>query len=168
MERRNQYLGEGWALWWCYICMYCLICIFSVAYFSPCFIILVPIALTSLCTLPYNCCIHFYKVHSNYQEVNHYDFHIVYSASYRVPVLYFHAYHNGMFPFPFSYKACVICGKYLIEFETVFVLKVWDNWNTGQSYAYFVEWSYFFTIDLLYLNMMGINIRGDMGNPHDT
>lgn len=32
-------------------------------------------------------------------EVNHYDFHIVYSASYRVPVLYFRSYRSGMFTF---------------------------------------------------------------------
>ncbi|XP_054792703.1 ubiquitin-like-conjugating enzyme ATG10 isoform X3 [Prosopis cineraria] len=31
---------------------------------------------------------------SDYLEINHYDFHIVYSASYRVPVLYFRAYHS--------------------------------------------------------------------------
>ncbi|KAK4270108.1 hypothetical protein QN277_023187 [Acacia crassicarpa] len=30
---------------------------------------------------------------SDYQEINHYDFHVVYSASYKVPVLYFRAYH---------------------------------------------------------------------------
>ncbi|KAK7251751.1 hypothetical protein RIF29_35219 [Crotalaria pallida] len=33
-------------------------------------------------------------VQSDCHDVNHYDFHIVYSPSYRVPVLYFRAYHS--------------------------------------------------------------------------
>uniref|UniRef100_A0A2C9UR38 Ubiquitin-like-conjugating enzyme ATG10 n=1 Tax=Manihot esculenta TaxID=3983 RepID=A0A2C9UR38_MANES len=36
-------------------------------------------------------------VHSNHHEVHYYDFHIVYSASYRVPVLYFRGYDSGWF-----------------------------------------------------------------------
>lgn len=35
-------------------------------------------------------------------EVNHYDFHIVYSPSYRVPVLYFRSYHSDGQPLPIS------------------------------------------------------------------
>ncbi|XP_061359200.1 ubiquitin-like-conjugating enzyme ATG10 [Gastrolobium bilobum] len=35
-------------------------------------------------------------------EVNHYDFHIVYSPSYRVPVLYFRSYHSDGQPLPFN------------------------------------------------------------------
>ncbi|XP_004510188.1 ubiquitin-like-conjugating enzyme ATG10 [Cicer arietinum] len=35
-------------------------------------------------------------------EVNHYDFHIVYSPSFRVPVLYFRSYHSDGQPLPFS------------------------------------------------------------------
>ncbi|KAI5423101.1 hypothetical protein KIW84_046191, partial [Lathyrus oleraceus] len=35
-------------------------------------------------------------------EVNHYDFHIIYSPSYRVPVLYFRSYHSDGQPLPFS------------------------------------------------------------------
>lgn len=38
------------------------------------------------------CC----QVQSNRHEAHYYDFHIVYSASYRVPVLYFRAYCSGM------------------------------------------------------------------------
>lgn len=41
-------------------------------------------------------------VHSNCHEVNHYDFHIVYSPSYRVPVLYFRAYHSDGQPLSFN------------------------------------------------------------------
>ncbi|XP_022848936.1 ubiquitin-like-conjugating enzyme ATG10 isoform X3 [Olea europaea var. sylvestris] len=36
----------------------------------------------------------FDQVQDYCREVNHYDFHIVYSASYRVPVLYFRAYQS--------------------------------------------------------------------------
>ncbi|KAK7386222.1 hypothetical protein VNO78_26283 [Psophocarpus tetragonolobus] len=35
-------------------------------------------------------------------EVNHYDFHIIYSASYRVPVLYFRSYHSDGQLLPFN------------------------------------------------------------------
>ncbi|CAI8608296.1 unnamed protein product [Vicia faba] len=35
-------------------------------------------------------------------EVNHYDFHIIYSPSYKVPVLYFRSYHSDGQPLPFS------------------------------------------------------------------
>lgn len=35
-------------------------------------------------------------------EVNHYDFHIVYSPSYRVPVLYFRSYHSDGQLLPFN------------------------------------------------------------------
>ncbi|KAJ7950589.1 ubiquitin-like-conjugating enzyme ATG10 [Quillaja saponaria] len=40
-------------------------------------------------------------VQNDFHEVHHYDFHIVYSASYRVPVLYFRAYHNDGQPLMF-------------------------------------------------------------------
>lgn len=36
------------------------------------------------------------KVESSSREVHFFDFHIVYSATYRVPVLYFRAYSIGM------------------------------------------------------------------------
>ncbi|KAK4259444.1 hypothetical protein QN277_005773 [Acacia crassicarpa] len=39
---------------------------------------------------------------SDYQEINHYDFLVVYSASYKVTVLYFHAYHSDGQPLLFS------------------------------------------------------------------
>ncbi|KAI9075664.1 hypothetical protein K1719_042361 [Acacia pycnantha] len=39
---------------------------------------------------------------SDYHEINHYDFHVVYSASYKVPVLYFRAYHSDGQPLLFS------------------------------------------------------------------
>ncbi|KAK7382776.1 hypothetical protein VNO80_01838 [Phaseolus coccineus] len=35
-------------------------------------------------------------------EVNHYDFHIIYSSSYRVPVLYFRSYHSDGQLLPFN------------------------------------------------------------------
>ncbi|KAE9611154.1 hypothetical protein Lalb_Chr07g0194661 [Lupinus albus] len=41
-------------------------------------------------------------VQSNCNEVNHYDFHIVYSPSYRVPVLYFRACHSDGQPLSFD------------------------------------------------------------------
>lgn len=39
----------------------------------------------------------FFKVQQDNHERCHYDFHVVYSLSYRAPVLYFRAYWGGMF-----------------------------------------------------------------------
>ncbi|CAL0324381.1 unnamed protein product [Lupinus luteus] len=41
-------------------------------------------------------------VQSNCNEVSHYDFHIVYSPSYRAPILYFRAYHSDGRPLSFD------------------------------------------------------------------
>ncbi|KAG8640413.1 ubiquitin-like-conjugating enzyme ATG10 isoform X2 [Manihot esculenta] len=63
-------------------------------------------------------------VHSNHHEVHYYDFHIVYSASYRVPVLYFRGYDSEGLPLQLNEieKDLPACSaKVLLESKWTFI-----------------------------------------------
>ncbi|XP_057985130.1 ubiquitin-like-conjugating enzyme ATG10 isoform X2 [Hevea brasiliensis] len=63
-------------------------------------------------------------VHSNHHEVHYYDFHIVYSASYRVPVLYFRGYDSDGLPLQLNEieKDLPACSaKVLLESKWTFI-----------------------------------------------